>query len=178
MRWTSSVRDIVKSSVKTINGVLLNVLCYPNSVCVIRVSCRSALRSTGVWSLLNSTVRKKWNGGGAYKNSPAPCSYSRPGGVATLHLRPPPPGWKLSNTHLSQFKMFYLNIFWNVIYCCDGKAEFSASLPVFSVTWSFSVTKYPYTFREWTVTVDQYNAFSLNKSINFLYIYIYDKSVC
>ncbi len=29
----------------------------------------------------------------------------------------------------------YLNIFQNVLYSCDGKAEFSAS--VFSVTWSF-----------------------------------------
>ncbi len=34
--------------------------------------------------------------------------------------------------------VFYLNIFYNVVYFCDGKAEFSAAItPVFSVTWSF-----------------------------------------
>ncbi len=38
---------------------------------------------------------------------------------------------------LLQFKItdFYFNIFQNVIYSCDGKAEFSAAItPVFSVT--------------------------------------------
>ncbi len=40
---------------------------------------------------------------------------------------------------IAQFKIIiYFNIFWNVIYFCDGKAEFSAVItPVFSVTWSF-----------------------------------------
>ncbi len=34
--------------------------------------------------------------------------------------------------------VFYFNIFENVIYSCDGKAEFSEVItPIFSVTWSF-----------------------------------------
>jgi hypothetical protein len=41
---------------------------------------------------------------------------------------------------LLQFEItgFYLNIFWNVMYSCDGKVKFSATISqVFSVTWSF-----------------------------------------
>lgn len=83
-------------------------------VCVIRVSWRSALWSTGVWSQLDRTERRNWNGGGAYKSSTAPCgSNSRPVGVATFHLRPPLPGRQLSNSHwtciFNVFSLFYVS---------------------------------------------------------------------
>ncbi len=47
---------------------------------------------------------------------------------------------KMKHYEIIQFKrnVFYVNIFLNAIYSCDGKAEFLASItPVFSVTWSF-----------------------------------------
>ncbi len=44
----------------------------------------------------------------------------------------------LWNVVTVEITVFYFNIFLNVIYSCDGKAEFSAVItPVFSVTWSF-----------------------------------------
>ncbi len=42
--------------------------------------------------------------------------------------------WYYYHLNLS---IFYFNIFYNIIHSCDGKAEFSAVTPVFSVTWSF-----------------------------------------
>lgn len=92
MRWTSSVRDMVKSSVKTINGVLLNVMCYPKCVCVMRVSCGSLLRSTGVWSQLNTTVWMQQRGGGAYRSSHAPRPANAHWGRGYTHLLLPCPG--------------------------------------------------------------------------------------
>ncbi len=63
--------------------------------------------------------------------------------------------WKLFRLHLFvqyktkynseiilQFKITvsYINIYYNVIYSCDGKAEISAAItPVLSITWSFRI---------------------------------------